>query len=233
MIIHGLIIGALIAVVMCGAVALVLASWPPAKPHAPPPTPAARVKEPKAQERRARPEGFLQTKGVKRKAQREAEMASLISGLPEAKVLKVLDGDTVIVERAFRKVKVRLDSIDCPEDGQAWGDSATHGLVKLIGGKTVNLEVHGLDTYGRTLATIYVKQERKWQNVNERMITLGHAWVMRMFYDHLPPDRQSKLERLEAWAKSKKVGLWAAENPTAPWLWRNPHLSGDSRALGN
>ena len=54
----------------------------------------------------------------------------------------------------------------------------------------------------------------------QRMVMLGHAWVMRMYYDHLPPDRQQKLNKLEAWAKSKNVGLWSAPNPTPPWQWR-------------
>lgn len=168
----------------------------------------------------------MRKRGVKRRALSDAEMAPLIAGLPEAKVLNILDGDTVIVRRSWRRVKIRLDSIDCPEDGQDWGDIATYGLIKLIGGRVVNFEVHGLDSYGRTLATIYVRTEsREWQNVNERMVTLGHAWVMRAFYDHLPPDRQAKLERLETWAQLKHIGLWSSENPTPPWLWRKPHLS--------
>jgi endonuclease YncB( thermonuclease family) len=134
-----------------------------------------------------------------------------------------MDGDTVVVAKEWSQALiVRLDSIDCPEDGQDWGDTAAAGLVKLIGGQRVQLEVHGLDTYGRTLATLYVRHPNgeEWLNVNERMVTLGHAWVMRRYYDHLPNDRQDKLNRLEAWAKSKSVGLWQTQNPIPPWLWR-------------
>ena len=118
---------------------------------------------------------------------------------------------------------IRLDSIDCPEDSQHWGDTAAYGLIKLIGGRKVHLEEHGLDSHGRTLATIYVRHANKeeWINVNERMVTLGHAWVMRKFYDHLPEDRQNKMNRLESWARSKKVGLWDTSNPIPPWQWRN------------
>jgi endonuclease YncB( thermonuclease family) len=53
------------------------------------------------------------------------------------------------------------------------------------------------------------------------MIMLGHEWVMRMFYDHLPEDRQDKLNSLERWARSKKMGLWKAPNPVPPWEWRH------------
>ncbi len=160
---------------------------------------------------------------TKKKALSEAAVKEKIVSLPEVKVAYIVDGDTVIVANGWSDITIRLDSIDCPEDGQHWGDTAKYGLIKLIGGRRVYLEVHGLDSHGRTLATIYVQHESgsKWINVNERMVTLGHAWVMRGFYDHLPKDRQDKLNRLERWAKAKNVGLWRTSNPTPPWKWRN------------
>ena len=160
---------------------------------------------------------------TKKKALSEAVIRETIGNLPKVKVAYILDGDTVIVANGWSDVTIRLDFIDCPEDGQHWGDTAKYGLIKLIGGRRVHLEEHGLDSHGRTLATIYVQHESgsKWINVNERMVTLGHAWVMRRFYDHLPKDRQDKLNRLERWAKAKNVGLWRTSNPTPPWKWRN------------
>lgn len=141
----------------------------------------------------------------------------------KARVRQVIDGDTAIVTIGQSEIVVRLDSIDCPEDGQYWGDIAKYGLIKIVGGQNVRLEEHGKDSYGRTLATMYVWSEEKneWLNVNERMVTLGHAWVMRRFYDHLTDDRKERLNRLESWAKSKKVGLWHQNEPTPPWKWRN------------
>jgi micrococcal nuclease len=136
--------------------------------------------------------------------------------------LQFVDGDTVLITKGSGEVVVRLDSIDCPEGGQDWGDNAKDGLVKLVGGQRVQVEEHGIDDYGRTLATLYIRHSngQDWQCVNERMVTLGHAWVMRRYYDHLPPDRQDKLNKLEAWAKSKNVGLWSTPNPIPPWQWR-------------
>lgn len=145
-----------------------------------------------------------------------------IMDLPDAEVRKVIDGDTVVVNKAGSLIKVRLDAIDCPEDGQDWGDNAKYGLIKLIGGRSVKLEEHGADHHGRLLATIYVQEgdDCGWLNVNEKMVTRGHAWVMRLFYDHLPKDRQNKLNSLERWAKSKKIGLWSKPDPIPPWHWR-------------
>lgn len=158
----------------------------------------------------------------KRKALSAVKVNALLDQLPEAKVIRVVDGDTLIVAKGWNRKTIRLDSIDCPEDGQDWGNIAAYGLIKLVGGRSVVLEEHGIDSYGRTLATIYVRRAtgEPWLNVNERIVTLGHAWVMRKFYDHLPQDRQTKLNRLETWARSKKVGLWRAENSSPPWQWR-------------
>jgi micrococcal nuclease len=101
---------------------------------------------------------------------------------------------------------VRLDSIDCPEDGQPWGNDSKFGLIKLIGGRNIRLEPHGHDEYERMFATVYVKSKsnNEWINVNAKMIVCGHAWVMRGFYKHLPKERQNDLNSKERWAKSKK-----------------------------
>ena len=145
------------------------------------------------------------------------------SDLQRVKVRHVIDGDTVVVSTFWSETRVRLYAIDCPEDGQPWGNIARAGLIKLIGGRFVHIETHGLDLHGRTLATIYVQQnhESEWTNVNERMVMIGHAWVMRKYYGDLPQSRQHQLNRLEGWAKSKRVGLWKTSNPVPPWRWRN------------
>lgn len=133
------------------------------------------------------------------------------------------DGDTIVVSLGGERVTVRLDSIDCPENDQPWGYTAHAGLIRLIGGRSVHMEVHGYDDFGRTLATLYVGvlNGEQWLNVNEQMIVLGHAWVMRKYFDHLPVSRQQKLFRLLYWAKSRNVGLWSTPDPIPPWKWKS------------
>lgn len=166
------------------------------------------------------------TKAYKRRAQDELTVKQHMHNFPLARVLWVVDGDTIIVTRGWDEIRIRLDSIDCPEDGQEWGNIAKYGLIKLVAKREIRIEEHGEDDHGRILATIYVWQEKRseWLNVNEHMVTLGHAWVMRRFYDHLPKDRQIKLNRLENWAKSKKVGLWGTSDPLPPWKWRKEKI---------
>jgi endonuclease YncB( thermonuclease family) len=140
-----------------------------------------------------------------------------------ARVRHIIDGDTLVVSINMIKMTVRLYGIDCPEDGQEWGDTAKQGLQKLVGGRDVRLEEHGIDDHERTLATVYVQAENspEWINVNLRMVTLGHAWVTRNFLTHLPHDRRDKIIELENWARSKNIGLWGTPQPVPPWHWRS------------
>ena len=87
------------------------------------------------------------------KAQHDVVVRSQIQNFPTAKVKWVVDGDTVIVNKGWSEIVIRLDSIDCPEDGQHWGDIAKYGLMKLISRHNVYLEEHGVDVHGRTLGT--------------------------------------------------------------------------------
>jgi micrococcal nuclease len=162
-----------------------------------------------------------------KRAYSQQELMRTVDQLEEADVLWVIDGDSVIVDCAGDEIEIRLASIDCPEGGQPWGDTAKYGLMKMIGRKSVRLELHGVDVYGRTLATILVwdTQKNLWLNVNERMVMLGHAWVKRQFFAYLPVDRQYALNRIENWAKSRKVGLWGTDNPVPPWMWRKGQQS--------
>ncbi len=137
------------------------------------------------------------------------------------KVKRVIDGDTLIIVIGWKEVIVRLSSIDCPEDGQPWGGTAKAGLIKLVGGKHVRCEMHCEDHYGRTVATLYVKgRNGEYQNVNEKMVARGHAWVMRRYFWHLPEHRRNRLNRIEGWARKNRVGLWKTQNPVPPWRWR-------------
>ncbi len=140
------------------------------------------------------------------------------------RVRKVLDGDTVIVSTGLRTLTLRLGSIDCPENGQPWGDTAKWGLVKLIGGKRVRTQIHSRDIHGRYIATLWVSRSggREWTNVNARMVLLGHAWVYHRYTDHLSLKDYQELVRMERWAMRKRVGLWRTNNPIPPWVWRKP-----------
>jgi micrococcal nuclease len=117
----------------------------------------------------------------------EPEVASpSVSTRPEmpgspARVIRVIDGDTV--EAVFRGtvLVVRLIGIDTPETvapGQAvmcYGPEATRFTRSRLEGRRVNLEldVERVDRYGRTLAYVWVDGEL----FNEVLVERGYASV--------------------------------------------------------
>jgi endonuclease YncB( thermonuclease family) len=52
-------------------------------------------------------------------------------------VVSVLDGDTIEVLHNTRAERVRLNGIDCPEKGQAYGKKAKQAASALVFGKEV------------------------------------------------------------------------------------------------
>jgi micrococcal nuclease len=99
-----------------------------------------------------------------------------------AKVIKVVDGDTIDVKidlgfAIFIDTRIRLASIDTMETNakdpsvRAMGLKAKNYLEALILGKTVTLETFKSDKYGRYLATVYLGG----RSVNLQLIQEGLA----------------------------------------------------------
>src|SRR5215470_15211663 len=55
------------------------------------------------------------------------------------KVIAVLDGDTIEVLHNNHTERIRLNGIDCPEKGQAYGHKAKQAASELVFGKEVTL----------------------------------------------------------------------------------------------
>jgi len=129
-----------------------------------------------------------------------------------ALVIGVASGDSIIVTLSDSKqLKVRLEGIDCPELDQEYGDSAKMATVALCFKKHVRLEKTGVDTYGRTLAFVYVGD----LCVNRELIRLGMAWQYAQY------NNDPELKQLELEARKNKVGLWQQANPESPWDFRH------------
>jgi micrococcal nuclease len=156
-------------------------------------------------------------------------VAGSATGTP-AKVVRVVDGDTIKIELAGKIESVRLIGIDTPEskaNKKAKKDAARSGedlkaivsmgkaaaeftktLVKP--GDLVNIEqdVQGRDRYGRILAYVYLKSGKM---LNEEIIGAGYASVMT-----IPPDVRYQDRFLAAYraAREAKRGLWASPPKT-------------------
>ena len=133
-------------------------------------------------------------------------------GESEAKVTRVIDGDTIELENG---VRVRYLLVDTPEVSggtECYGDNAKQMNSDLVLGKTVLLhyDVQCTDNFGRTLAYVTVDG----QEVNTLLVQRGYACVL-----YIPPDGESRVEEfrnLQLDAKNARRGLWGACNPLPP-----------------
>jgi len=128
------------------------------------------------------------------------------------KVVRVSDGDTIVVLVDHRQVKVRLHGIDTPERAQPWGRQATKALAHLVAGRVVEVEQTDTDRYERVVGKVFVDQ----LDVNRQLVADGHAWVYRKY------SQDPELISAEAAARKDKRGLWALPEPERipPWEWR-------------
>ncbi|MDX2302511.1 MAG: thermonuclease family protein [Microscillaceae bacterium] len=133
----------------------------------------------------------------------------------QARVLEVLDGDSIIVatERYKKGVKVRLGGIDAPEKGtrifeknEKFARQASRFVEERLPPNTkiyLEYDHQKWDEYGRLLAYIYITKSGK--SLNAEMIRNGFA----TFKAHRRNKKYEKLfERLESQAKKYRLGLW-------------------------
>lgn len=132
-----------------------------------------------------------------------------------AKVIVVMDGDTVMVLREGQKIKIRLANIDAPEKAQPFGKQARDSLLELVGKKQIQVDTQAVDQYGRTVGLITVDG----LDVNQEQVRRGMAWE----YSHYHTDKT--YIGLQSDARRARRGLWMQSNPQAPWLWRKQHPS--------
>jgi endonuclease YncB( thermonuclease family) len=66
-------------------------------------------------------------------------------------VVSLTDGDTLLVLREWRVLKVRLYGIDTPEKAQAFGTRTRRFASALTFRQTVSVIVHDTNRYGRLI----------------------------------------------------------------------------------
>ena len=127
------------------------------------------------------------------------------------KIVSVHDGDTITgLDEDQKQFKIRLDAIDAPELGMAFGQASRKALSEKVLGKQVEVIVKTKDRYGRTVGHVLLDK----RDMNLEMLEEGMAW----HYAHY--DHNKRLAEAETEARGNRVGLWRDPNPVAPWDWR-------------
>ena len=133
----------------------------------------------------------------------------------DARVIAVMDGDTIMVLRDGAKLKIRMANIDAPEKDQEFGVQSRQSLLDMVQKKQVHIISQAVDQYGRMVGLV----SADGRSVNEEQVKRGMAWE----YSHFHSDRN--YIALQSEAQQARRGLWAQNSPLAPWQWRKTHPS--------
>ncbi len=150
-----------------------------------------------------------------------------------AKVIVVMDGDTILVLRDGHKTKIRLANIDAPEKDQPFGKESRDSLLELVDRKEVRVETKAVDRYGRIVALVSLNGH----NINLEQVRRGMAWGgtgSKKIYRAAPaentptryrhPSRsKSGFAEVQLQAQTAHRGLWAQSDPVHPSDWRVLH----------
>ena len=146
-----------------------------------------------------------------------ATPGDLPAGATLAEVVRVSDGDTILVRVDGATERVRYVGVDAPEiahpeDGiaaECWGEEASAANAALVEGGVVAIErdVSDRDRFGRLLRHVWASDASGWFLVSERLVRDG-AVEARSY----PPDtgRDGTLDGAERVARAARTGLWGA-----------------------
>ena len=190
----------------------------------PTPTPVATVTQSATPERRDTPQVTATPEPTRRPNVTEtpAPSPTPVIAIIEAQVVKVLDGDTIIVsingvEHTVRYIGITAPETKPPSEPQEWmGLESAAANEELVGGKTVRLkkDVSETDPQGRLLRYVYVGDTL----VNHELVRLGFAEASVIspdtHYDELlaAAQREARAAGLGVWAAPAPVGLDCLES---------------------
>ncbi|HEX4326152.1 MAG TPA: thermonuclease family protein, partial [Burkholderiales bacterium] len=112
------------------------------------------------------------------------------------KVVRVVDGDTVVIAADGRQSTVRLAEVAAPKQGQAFGDRARQALAGLCLNASVEVTPRQ-DPYGNAVAQV----QCQGRDAGEAQVREGMAWVYREFSQN-----PGRLYALEQEAQAAKRG---------------------------
>src|ERR1043165_8441167 len=92
-------------------------------------------------------------------------------------LVRVKDGDSLVVKVQGVAMDIRLAGIDAPELGQPYGRDAKQTLASLAAGKQLVIKPLDTDRYGRTVADVWNGETQ----LNTEMVRRGGAWFYSEF----------------------------------------------------
>lgn len=135
-------------------------------------------------------------------------------------VVSVEDGDTIVVlDHANVTYEIRLQGIDAPEGGQAFGDWSGQSLSEMVSGKQVEIEWSKRDQYRRLVGKVL----SDGSDICLHQIRAGMAWHYKHYQNEQSAQDRELYANAENEARSERLGLWSDEKPVPPWQFRRGH----------
>ncbi len=171
-----------------------------------------------AKERLARREHALALLAIRTAKLVLGLLAFIPAPLMASQVIRVVDGDSLIVKLNRLPQQIRLACIDAPEIGQfPHGRLAMNAFRGLLPADSdVTIYTIKKDRYGRTIAHVSTPGG---VDVAEELVRRGLAFV---YTRYLSDCDGPNLLLLESQARDSKKGIWseAKQGITRPWIYR-------------
>ena len=135
-----------------------------------------------------------------------------------ARVVRVVDGDTLVIDRGHGNERLRYIGMDTPETVkpgspvESMGREASAANAALVEGREIVLErdVSETDQYDRLLRYAWLREGDAWLMVNLELVRQGYAQAVTY-----PPDVRwtDVLRYAERAARDAGAGLWGPATP--------------------
>lgn len=143
------------------------------------------------------------------------------TNLYEAVVLRVVDGDTIIVALNNREERIRMIGVDAPEsvslneeENTVWGQSASEYTKSVLEPGTkiwLTFDIEERDQYGRMLAYIWLDSDTENLNHLFQKQLIGEGYALAIRYEPNTKYTAELYATMEG-AISDRSGLWAEES---------------------
>ena len=127
-------------------------------------------------------------------------------------VSSVPDADGINAIASGRQIRIRLNHIDAPEDGQPFASPARQFLSSLVIETYILFHTIKIDRYGRHVADVLTHDGL---DVSLLMLQHGFAWWYRVY------SRSRQHRDAQTFARLHRKRLWSDPNPEPPWNYRN------------
>jgi endonuclease YncB( thermonuclease family) len=143
--------------------------------------------------------------------------ANSYQNLELGKLIKVIDGDGLLVRLNEKNLNIRLAYVDAPEHNQEYGLESKQWLEKQFLNTSHVVSIRFIDfdkKHERHIADVFING----CSLSWLMVATGNAWA---YYEFLTPEVEHCYLEAQFFARKYKLGLWANNwFPTPPWIYR-------------